>query len=63
MCNDTSDVQHESIDSYPVLDIGEHANVSFNSKMFYLITGSDEVECSTSKRLAWINAPHFGKTI
>ena len=56
-------MRHESIDSFPVLAIGEHGTVTHNSELFYLNAGSIEVECSTSKRLTWINAPQFGKTI
>lgn len=63
MCNDTSDVRHASIDSFPVLDIGEHATVSYNTDKFYLYAGSVEVKCTASKILTWIKAPELGKNI
>ena len=62
-CNDTSDVRHAAIASFPVLAIGEKATVSYNTKMFYLYTGSVEVKCSGSKKLTWIHTPAIGKYI
>jgi len=63
VCNDTSDVRHEAIPSFPVLAIGENATVSYNTKMFYLYAGSVEVKCSGSKQLKWIQTPELSKHI
>ena len=60
-CNDTSDVRHKAIASFPVLGIAENASVSYNTKMFYLYAGSVEVKCSASKKLTWIQTPALGK--
>ena len=62
-CNDTSDVNHNSITHIPALDNKENGIVSYNSERFYLKTGSVEVTCLNSRKLSWLKVPEFGKTI
>ena len=62
-CNDTSDVNHNSIQYLPVLGNGENGIVSYNSERFYLKSGSVEVTCLNSRKLSWVNVPELGKTI
>jgi len=61
MCNDTSAVKHESIDSYPRLAIGEIGSVFYNSTVLYLQNGSVDVYCSMERKMFWISIPDFGK--
>jgi len=60
LCNDTSDVIHESVGVYPQLAIGEIGGVLYNSTVFYLQSGSVDVNCSMDRKLTWITTPVFG---
>ena len=60
MCNDISNVRHESIGVYPQLGIGEVGVVLYNSTFFYLSQGSVDVNCTMDRSLLWINTPEFG---
>jgi len=61
MCNDTLDVSHKSINTYPELAFGEIGSVLYNSTVFYLRSGSVEVICSVERKLSWISTPEFGR--
>jgi len=61
LCNDSTDVSHVSINTYPELGVGDRGNVSYNSTYFYLTEGSPEVTCTESMRFTWTTKPHFGK--
>jgi len=61
-CTDNSDVNHNSIQSLPILGNGENGIVSYNSERFYLTTGSVEVTCLSSRKLSWVKVPEFGKS-
>ena len=60
-CNDLSGVKHESINNYPSLTFGEVGNVSYNATFYNLKNGSLLVNCSSERKLSWINPPEFGE--
>jgi len=62
VCNDTADVQHEYINTYPNLTFGEVGNVTYDSMFFHLVEGSTEVNCLTDRRLVWTRTPLFGRS-
>jgi len=62
-CNDSSDVTHTAITDYPALAFGEVGNVSYNATFFNLKNGLLQVNCSSERKLSWINPPEFGEQI
>jgi len=61
VCNDTDNVRHESIETYPVISYSEVGRVIYNSSFFHLQDGSVEVLCSADGRFTWKNSPLFGR--
>jgi len=61
VCNDTTNVQHESINTYPNISFGEPGNVTYNSSFFHLKEGSTKVNCSAGRKLVWTKPPQFGR--
>jgi len=61
VCNDTVNVRHESIETYPVISYSEVGRVIYNSSFFHLQDGSVDVLCSADKRFTWKNSPLFGR--
>ena len=61
VCNDTTVVRHESINSYPYISFGEVGNVTYNYSFFHLKEGSAEVHCSADRAFSWTKSPEFGK--
>jgi len=62
ICNDSKGVEHEAIQSYPLLAFGEYLFVEYNSTFFILKNGSLQVNCTAGRRLAWIDKPYFGES-
>ena len=62
-CKNTNNVQHEAVQSYPVLAFEEVGNVSYNSTFYFLTRGSLEVICSMERKLNWIAEPYFGMSM
>jgi len=60
ICNDLTDISHESIDNYPELRVGESGNVSYNATYFYITEGLTAVMCTESRKFTWTSQPHFG---
>jgi len=62
-CNDSSGVQHVAIHDtpYPFPAIGEMVTLAYNSTFFIIRNGSLQVNCSSDRRLSWIDKPSFGK--
>jgi len=60
ICNDTSDVRHTSIYTYPKLTLGETGFVDYNDTFFFLQQGSTQVNCSHNRKLTWASKPAFG---
>jgi len=62
-CNDSSGVQHVAIHdtTYPFPAIGEMVTLAYNSTFFIIRNGSLQVNCSSDRRLSWIDKPYFGK--
>jgi len=63
LCNDTRDVEHEAILTYPQLAFGDIGKASYNSTFFNLASGSLQMNCSFGRRLSWITTPEFGNEI
>jgi len=61
LCNDTRDVMHASIGTFPQLAIGEIGSVWYNYTVFLLQSGSVEINCSMDRKLSWISTPEFGR--
>ena len=62
-CNDTSDVIHEYVNSYPVITFPEVGAAKYYEPFFHLKNGSIEVNCSADKKLSWINPPVLGRVL
>ena len=62
VCNDTANVAHKSINTYPNISFGELGHVSFNLSFFHLEQGSTEVNCSAGRQLVWTKPPQFGRS-
>jgi len=63
ICTDTDSIRHKAIHKYPLLAIGNIADVSYNTSFFHLTNGSLHVKCTTERKLAWIQQPDFGMGI
>jgi len=63
VCNDTTNVQHKSVNTYPNISFGELGNVTFNLTFFHLEKGSTEVHCSAGRKLVWTKPPLFGMCV
>jgi len=61
-CNDTSDVQHKAIQSYPLLVFGDVRDVTYNTSFFHLQNGSLKVTCLPNRKMSWVLQPSFGNT-
>jgi len=61
-CNNTSDVEHAAIQTYPLLAFGDVEEATYNATFFNLMTGSLKINCSLERRLSWIDPPQFGKS-
>ena len=57
ICNDTSNVRHESINTYPSISFGEVGDVNYNYSFFHLMDGSTEVNCSANRTFLWTKTP------
>ena len=62
-CNDTSDVQHDVVQGYPSLAFGQVGEGTYNSTFFNLKHGSLQLNCSSERKLFWINRPDFGRHV
>ena len=71
-CNDTSDVQLDAVQGYPSLDVvqgyptlafGQVGEATYNSTFFNLKHGSLQLNCSSERKLFWINRPDFGRHV
>ena len=62
ICNDSKGVEHEAIQSYPLLAFGEYLSVEYNSTFFIIKNGSLQVNCTAERRSAWIDKPFFGES-
>jgi len=60
VCNDTSDVRQDAVDTYPQLRVGETGNAAYNSKYFHLTNGRLELRCLKTRKLEWIDPPALG---
>ena len=63
LCNDTTDVISDAVQSYPNIGIGLAGNVTYKSSHFYMKSGSLEVECQKDMKLAWKETPLFGNVV
>jgi len=63
ICNDTSNVSHESINKYPSISFGEVGNVTYNYSFFHLKDGFTEGNCSANRRFSWTKSPEIGKCL
>jgi len=61
LCNDTSNIEQNAIDAFPVLEIGDFGDVSYNSSLFVLKSGETSVKCLRNGQLDWTQPPEFGK--
>jgi len=59
-CNNTSDVEHAAIQTYPLLAFGDVEEATYNATFFNLMTGSLKIKCSLERKLTWIDPPQFG---
>jgi len=62
-CNNTHNVQHEAVHSYPALAFEEVGDVSYNSTYYIHKGGSLEVICSMERKLDWKTEPYFGMSM
>jgi len=59
-CNNTSDVEHAAIQTYPLLAFGDVEKAAYNATLFNLLKGSLKIHCSLERKLTWIDPPQFG---
>jgi len=62
-CNNTSDVEHAAIQTYPLIAFGDVKEAKYNTTLFNLMKGSLKMNCSLERKLTWIDPPQFGKSL
>jgi len=60
VCNDTSDVLQDAVDTFPQLSVGETGNAVYNSNNFLLTNGHLKLRCLKTRKLEWIDPPALG---